>query len=144
MTPRSQRRRRVALAVAIAAAGMLPLRLAAQDAHTTAVQNAARDWLALLDRKDVKGSWDAAGAKFRSVMPLEKWTSAIEVVRAPLGSVAARTIASTRFGNPGGASDGEYAVVVFRTAFATRPAASETVTLQREGDVWRVIGYVIG
>jgi hypothetical protein len=38
--------------------------------------------------------------------------------------------------------DGEYAQIVFRTIFASKPDGSEQVSLEREADgQWRVIGY---
>ena len=41
-----------------------------------------------------------------------------------------------------GAPDGEYAIVVFRTTFAKKLDARETLTLEHEPDgAWRVIGY---
>jgi hypothetical protein len=145
MSARFERRRRLLAGAALAAAAaMLPLRVAAQDANTTAVQNAARDWLALIDRDDASASWNTAGTKFRSAIALKEWTGALQGIRAPLGKVTGRAVDSTRFGKPSDAApDGEYAVVVFRTEFASRPLAHETVTLEREDGVWRVIGYVI-
>jgi hypothetical protein len=39
-------------------------------------------------------------------------------------------------------SEGEFALVLFRTAFAKKADHRETVMLERESDgVWRVIGY---
>jgi hypothetical protein len=39
---------------------------------------------------------------------------------------------------------GDYAVLLFRTAFERQTVAGETVTLEREKDGrWRVIGYFI-
>ena len=66
-------------------------------------------------------------------------------MRTPLGAFEQRAVVSTRFEKSfGGAPDGEYAIVVFRTSFANRTDAEETVTLEREADgMWRVVGYAI-
>ena len=37
-----------------------------------------------------------------------------------------------------------YEVVKFRTRFANKDETVETVTLDREGDSWRVVGITIG
>jgi len=139
------RRRRALLGVAagIAAAALAPL-LAAQDARSAAAQNAARDWLALTDRLDGAASWNAAGAKFRNASPVDAWAAALKEVRGPLGAVTARTVDSTRFARSfPGFPDGDYAVIVFRASFANKAVGRETVTLEREGDDWRVVGYLI-
>ena len=39
--------------------------------------------------------------------------------------------------------DGNCAAIVFRTSFANKAVGRETVTLEREGDHWRVVGYLI-
>jgi hypothetical protein len=45
---------------------------------------------------------------------------------------------------PNGAPEGEYALIVYRTAYGNRVDTRETVTLERETDgTWRVIGYFI-
>jgi hypothetical protein len=44
----------------------------------------------------------------------------------------------------GGGPEAEVAMVLYRTSFANRTVATETVTLELEKDgVWRVIGYLI-
>jgi hypothetical protein len=146
MTAGVDRRRRGVLAVFafLAASGLAPP-LAAQDARSGAAQRAARDWLALTDKLDGAAAWNAAGAKFRAASPVEHWSAALKQVRGPLGDTATRTIESTRFAKSlPGFPAGDYAVVIFRTTFASGPAAHETVTLELEGAAWRVVGYAIG
>jgi len=138
-------RRRVIRAVAavalVAGAGVLH----AQDGRTSTVQAAARDWLAITDRGDGGATWDAAGKQFRNAITRERWTDALAGVRKPLGAVATRTLQSTTFRKSvPGAPKGEYVTVLFRTSFANKADAGETVTLEHEPDgQWRVVGYVI-
>lgn len=116
----------------------------AQDPRVSEAQAAARDWLVLTDAGNASASYAAAGEKYRTVLTAEQWTKALESVRTPLGAVAQRTFASGQTGKPQGAPDGDYAMVVFRTAFAAKTDTAETVTLEREADgKWRVIGYSI-
>jgi len=135
-----------ALAILLVIAGALAAcPLVAQDARETTVQRTARDWVALIDRGDYAASWKAAGAKFRLAITPERWSEAVKAVRGPLGPLAQRTVLSTSFTRSfPGASDGDYALVVFRTAFEKKTEGDETLTLEREPDgAWRVIGYFI-
>jgi hypothetical protein len=117
----------------------------AQDPGATIVQKAARDWLALTDRGDAGASWNAAGKLFQNAISVDRWAEGFKKVRSPLGPVAERTMLSTQFTKTfQGAPDGDYALLVFRTNFANKTDARETVTLQRETDGnWRVVGYFI-
>jgi hypothetical protein len=109
------------------------------------VQRAARDWLALIDRGDYAASWKAAGAKFRLAISPERWTEAVTQVRGPLGPLVQRSSLKTTFTRSfPGVPDGDYSLVVFRTAFEKKTEGDETVTLEREADgEWRVVGYFI-
>lgn len=116
----------------------------AQDPRVSGAQAAARDWLKLTDAGNATASYGAAGAKYRSTMTDEQWTAALAKLRTPLGAVVQRTFAGGQTGKPQGAPDGEYAAVLFRTAFEKKTDASETLTLELEPDgKWRVIGYSI-
>jgi Protein of unknown function (DUF4019) len=132
-------------ALAIAAlAAVAPVR--AQDPRASVVVNAARDWLALVDRGDIATSYARAGAKFRTAVSDKEWVALHERERRPRGALTRRALYQTRFDTraPGVASEGEYAALVFRTSFANQVDARETVTLEHEGDgAWRVVGYFI-
>jgi hypothetical protein len=129
-------------AILLAACASLAL---AQDAKTSEVQAAARDWIALVDKNDYQASWRAAGTKFQANITAERWTRAVRRVRGPIGTVVQRTAARTTFTHHfPGAPEGDYALVLFRTSFAVKGDSQETVTLEHEPDgKWRVIGYTI-
>jgi hypothetical protein len=146
MMPAFVRGRRGALRAAAAVVlGMLAPTLAAQDARGVEAQAAARQWLALTDRGDASASWEAADGKFKAAMAVDRWTAALQQVRAPLGALVQRTVVSTRFAKAlPGFPAGDYAIVVFRSSFARKTTAQETVTLDRDkGGSWRVVGYSI-
>jgi hypothetical protein len=118
----------------------------AQDPRSVLAQKAARDWLAQADKIDGAASYDAAGAKFKEVITSDRWAEALQKARAPLGALEQRTIFETTFDKklPDGGPEGEFALVMYRSAFAKKADSVETVTLEREKDgVWRVIGYFI-
>jgi DNA-binding CsgD family transcriptional regulator len=104
------------------------------------VVRSARDWLAIVDAGRWEESWRATGASFRSMNTVEAWTSASEQARVPLGAMVSRADLS-RESVP--APPYGYEMVKFRTSFANRPSAVETLTLVREGQAWRVVGYMI-
>ena len=131
----------LALAAALCYAG----HLAAQDPRASLAQEAARAWLAHTDRGDAAASWNDAGKQFRNAITVERWAQSLNQVRPPLGAVSQRALLKTQFRKSfPGAPDGEYAIVVFRTTFAKKANASETVTLEHESDgAWRVVGYFV-
>ena len=138
---------RMRLALALLGFALLGADIAqAQDPRATPVQQAALAFLALTDRDDGMASWQLAGKQFQNAISDAKWTEALHGVRIPLGSVSERALLSTKFTTSfaGAAAEGDYALLLFRTSFAKRTDARETVTLEREPDgAWRVIGYFI-
>lgn len=105
------------------------------------VVNAARQWLSLVDQGRWDDSYQATGAAFRKLNTVQVWTTVSEKVRVPLGAVISRTLLSQE--NLPAPPYG-YEVVKFRTSFANRAGAVETVTLDLEDGKWRVVGATIG
>lgn len=117
----------------------------AQDPRAVLAQDAARDWLVIVDRGDVAGSWQAAGERFRQALDAQRWKQALARVRTPLGAVTRRTVLRTSFTDAfAGAPRGDYAVVQFRTSWQNKADGVEQVTLEHGTDGrWHVVGYVI-
>ena len=111
------------------------------DPAQPAVVDAARRWLALLDRADWDASYRATGAAFRKLNTLGQWAAASERARRPLGAMVSRTFLSQE--NLPAPPLG-YEVVKFRTRFANKAEGIETVTLDREDGEWRVVGVTVG
>lgn len=107
----------------------------------TEIVTSAREWLAMVDAHDWKASWQATGQQFREQNTLETWASVSKDVRPPLGAVQSRRLMSQEDipAPPNG-----YQVVKFRTSFANKPDTMETLSLEREGGAWKVVGYWIG
>ena len=99
------------------------------------VERAARDWLALQDEGRWRDGWNGTSKSFRELNTLESWTLAAKTVRAPLGAVISRSVISTNIvlTPPPGVH-----VIKFRTNFANRANAVETVSMTREEGSWRV------
>lgn len=109
-------------------------------APNSEVVDTARQWLALGDRGRWDETYQATGASFRKMNSSQAWTAACEKVRVPLGAMISRTFLSEQFlpAPPYG-----YQVVKFRTRFANKAEAVETVTFDREDGSWRVVGVTI-
>jgi DNA-binding CsgD family transcriptional regulator len=116
----------------------------AATATTPAAQSAAAQaairWLELVDAGKWRESWAATAQSFRTQNTVELWQSVSETARVPLGRVLSRRFTSEESipAPPHG-----YQLVRFRTSFANKPGATETLSLAREGQGWRVAGYYI-
>ncbi|HEX8445873.1 MAG TPA: DUF4019 domain-containing protein [Sphingomonas sp.] len=105
------------------------------------VADTAGRWLTFLDQARWSDSYRATGTAFRKLNTLQAWTAASEIARVPLGTMISRTFVSQE--NLPAPPYG-YEVVKFRTRFANRAEALETVTLEQEKGIWRVVGVTIG
>lgn len=117
-------------------------------AEKAAVENAvpaAEAWLALVDDGAYEQSWAEAASMFRAHLESPEWVKMVDAVRTPLGLVQNRVLESATYASElPGAPDGHYVVIQYKTAFANKKQAMETVTpmLDKDG-VWRVSGYYI-
>jgi Protein of unknown function (DUF4019) len=109
------------------------------------VRDHAAAWLDLVDRGDGRGSWEDAGATFKSAVTPSSWADQLRAARGPLGPLTSRTLAVEQsFNGLPGAPPGEYVVQQYHAVYDDRKAVVETVTLMREPDGrWRVVGYFI-
>ncbi len=106
----------------------------------SAAVGAARDWLALVDRGDWNGSWEATGQSFKALNTAETWSRVAREVQGPLGAVKSRVLLSEQEvpAPPYG-----YQMVRFRTDYANKAGVIETLSLIREGGAWRVVGVTV-
>jgi DNA-binding CsgD family transcriptional regulator len=118
----------------------LPTATLSTPATETAPVQSARQWLALTDKGDWNGSWNATGQAFKSLNTSERWAEVSEAVRTPLGALVSRELIGEEYvpAPPYG-----YQVVKFRTSYANKAGTIETLSLVREGDEWRVVGCTI-
>jgi hypothetical protein len=85
-------------------------------------------------------SYRGTMSSFRKLNSLQVWADTSEKVRVPLGAVLSRTLLSQE--NLPAPPYG-YEVVKFRTSYANKADAIETVSLDKEGGIWRVAGVTI-
>jgi len=116
-----------------------------RTAEQTAAVTAAQKWLAEIDAGNYAASWTGASEYFQGAIAQDKWISAMESVRKPLGELKIRTVDSavTETQMPG-SPDGKYVVMQFNAAFANKNSATETVTFLLEANgKWKACGYYI-
>lgn len=101
---------------------------------------AARTWLALVEKGEWNASWEATGQSFKALNTVETWRRVAQQVQGPLGAVKSRTLVSEEYvpAPPYG-----YQMVKFRTDYANKAGAIETLSLVREGGEWRVVGVTV-
>ncbi|MEZ0496558.1 DUF4019 domain-containing protein [Sphingomonas sp. IW22] len=109
-------------------------------AHNPEVVEVAQEWLELGDEGQWEEAYDATAIAFRKLNTLKVWIDVSEKVRAPLGNVISRTFVSQE--NLPAPPRG-YEVVKFRTRFANKGETIETVSFDREGGEWRVVGVTL-
>lgn len=105
-----------------------------------AAAQAAQRWLEMGDAADWQGGWQATGDSFRKLNTLEMWIAASRKVRVPLGAVESRMLLSE---DDVPAPPSGYHMVKFRTSFAHKRDVIETVALNREAGVWKVVGVYL-
>jgi hypothetical protein len=114
------------------------------DAAQPAVLVAER-WLQSIDNGHYAESWNTASIYFHNAITRDKWVSALEAARQPLGDLVSRqAVSAQRMTEMPGAPDGQYVLMQFETAFANKKSAIETVAFMLEKDgKWKAAGYYI-
>lgn len=118
----------------------------AQEAEAISQAKAASSsWLALVDAGDYQKSWQQSANLFQGAVTPQAWASAAQAVRAPLGPIQSRSVESATYTDKlPGAPDGKYVVIKYKSIFAHKASAVETVTSLNDKDgSWRVSGYYV-
>lgn len=118
----------------------------ADDNEALAVaEDVALSWLSLTDRGRYEESWTGAASLFQAAVSKADWVQSLTAVRAPLGDLNSRNVASATFAHTlPGAPDGEYVVFQLNASFDNKVSAVETVTAMKDEDgIWRIAGYYI-
>ena len=113
-------------------------------AERAATQDATA-WLALVDGGQLEQSWDAAAPFLQERASRRQWMESGNAMRAALGKrMSRKQISIMETDTVPSAPRGRYVVVEYRSKFAGRPVAFESVTemLCNDGK-WRVAGYVV-
>jgi hypothetical protein len=98
-----------------------------------------------VDEGDYAKSWEEAAPIFKQAVTQAQWEAAANGVRGPLGKLESRELLGAKFTTTlPGTPDGEYVVIQFKTRFANKAEAIETVTpMKDDRGIWRVSGYFV-
>lgn len=120
---------------------LLPFSVLASAGNST---QSALDWLKLVDDSQYQQSWIESSSLFQEQVSEQTWLGAMNSIRAPLAKVNSRKkISEEEMQSPPNAPAGEYVVFQFKTSFANKDDAIETITVVKQGMQWRVVGYFI-
>jgi hypothetical protein len=113
-------------------------------AERAAIEGATA-WLTLVDEGKLAESWDTAAPFLRDGTPRQNWIQSGRAMREALGNRLLREqVAVMDTDTVGSAPAGRYVVVEYRSKFAQRPNAFESVTTMLCDDgKWRVVGYSV-
>lgn len=117
----------------------LPLTSAAVVAPTPASEaaaiDAAKQFLALLDRDDWAASWRATHKSFQLLNTVEWWAETSEKVRGEMGTLQSRELATVNFTK---APPNGYWEIAFKARYSKKGEVTETLSLASEDGVWKV------
>lgn len=117
-----------------------PSAVTAPDPAGQAAVDAAGSFLALVDAGDWSRSYAATARTFRQANTEALWADSSKQVYPPLGAPRTRSLISADF--VPAPPNGSY-IVKFRSSFANRPDAIETLSLVREDGAWKVTGIFV-
>lgn len=109
-------------------------------ASEAAAVEAARQFLALVDRDDWTASWHATHKSFQLLNTVEWWADASRKVRSEVGTVRSRELATIDFtaAPPQGLWE-----ITFKANYSKRPNATETLLLASEAGTWKVVAIAV-
>jgi hypothetical protein len=113
--------------------------------HAAQADTAVYAWLALVDSGKADQSLAATSSGFRSHMQAPEWAQELAKIRTPLGAVQKRTMTAAQpmAMLPGGPK-GEFVGMQFKTDFANKTGAVETIAVVHDTDgKWHVARYSI-
>jgi len=118
---------------------------ATETAAKDAAQEAALQWLPLVDASQYAQAREASADVMRNTIPQEQFKNMFAAVRTPLGAMESRKFRNATFATQmPGMPDGEYVTLQFDTVFANKKKSIETVAMAKgEDGVWKVAGYFI-
>lgn len=110
-----------------------------------AAESLALNFIGLVDAGKVDKTWEYTASVVRNRLARSAWEENIAATRKVFGSNLKRKyLAHRHFDRLPEAPDGDYLIVVYRSAFERKADCAESVTLARESNgKWRVAGYFV-
>lgn len=124
----------------VSSAPSSPTAVVATPAAEQAAVDAAKQFLALLDRDDWTASWHATHKSFQLLNTVDWWAQASRKVRGEVGTITSRELATVNF-TP--APPNGYWEIAFKARSSKKGAVVETLSLASEGGGWKVTGISV-
>lgn len=122
----------------------MPLTTAAAVSPTPAAEaaaiDAARQFMALVDRDDWTASWQATHKSFQLLNTVEWWSDASKQVRAKVGTIQSRELSTVDF--TAAPPNGQWQIT-FKASYSKQPDATEVLALAKEGGAWKVVSIMV-
>jgi DNA-binding CsgD family transcriptional regulator len=115
-------------------------KITATPASEAAAVDAARQFLALLDRDDWAASWQAAHQSFKLLNTVEWWAAASQKVRGEMGSATSRELATVNFAP---APPNGYWIIAFNANYSKKGNVVETLHMASENGGWKMTGITV-
>lgn len=109
--------------------------VSATPASEQAAVEAARQFLALMDRNDWAASWRATHKSFQLLNTVDWWADTSKQVRGEMGTLQSRELTAVNF-RP--APPSGYWTVTFKATYSKKGSVVETVQLAAENGGWKV------
>lgn len=133
--------------VAVILGGLATLQPGHAESPKDQAVAAMETWLSGIDAGKYAESWKDASTDFQKAVTEAQLVASLKAVRAPLGAMKERKLASalqqTEVPGPKGAIKGNFVIAQFETSFENLKFALETVTFAEEGGTWKASGYYI-
>jgi hypothetical protein len=129
-------------------ASKVPAKLPSENLHPEVEKlaiEAAEPWIALADKGEYSRCWETAAEFLKDNVDRKDFVKALNASRKSLGDVKSRKLESKQYVTtlPGG-PDGKYVILQYKTVFANKKSAVETITPMLDKDKkWRVSGYYV-
>lgn len=110
------------------------------SASEAAATDAARRFLALIDRDDWAGSWKETHKSFQLLNTVEWWGQASQSVRGRLGKPISRELATVDFT---AAPPNGYWVITFKARYSKQESVTETLQMASENGGWKLAAITV-
>jgi hypothetical protein len=113
-------------------------------ADELSAQRQALGFLGYLDQGRFADSYSYTGMLIRTQLDRDAFSAQIQKTRVGTGALQSRELIDSAYTTTlPGAPEGQYVILHYHAAFASRPDTVETVTLAFAKGYWRVDGYYI-
>ncbi len=126
--------------VLLAGTGTTTVDAQPNDVSTQAAQDAAREWLALIDERDFEDGWEDAAPAFRARTDRSDWIQRGTRLVDSIGPASSRTLTDVQHRDSLREDTGPAVVLTYRTAIGNR-SFEETLVVVRPEEDWHVAGY---